>query len=460
MKFGIFYEHQLPAAVARRLRVPPDPGRARADRVRRLASASTTRGRSSTTSSRSTRTRARPRCSSPPRRSARKNIRLGHGIVQTPPPFNHPARIAERIAMLDLVSQRPRRLRHRRVVVGGRARRLHDRPDREARDVGRGPARRGALHDREPFTGHSGEFVTMPPRNVVPEAAPEAAPAAVGRVQPARHDPPRRAERRSARSRSRSSIPKRRSTGSTTTTRRSRREGVPIGDAVNANVACVTTFMCHDDEDEALRRGLEGANFFGYSLAHYYVFGRHQPAVHERVGRVPAAARRAGLRPRGGASPRRRTTTGSARRSSSRAIGGLRGAVGTPDQIREYLRALRGVRRRPGDLLLPGRQEPPRAHHGSARAVRPRGAARVHGPRREAAARQGRSGSRRSSTRCMARKPADGSPAAADAPTTRSRRSRGRWPTAPATTTSTRCSTTSRSSPRSARAASKACSAR
>ena len=25
-------------------------------------------------------------------------IRLGHGIVQTPPPFNHPARIAERIA--------------------------------------------------------------------------------------------------------------------------------------------------------------------------------------------------------------------------------------------------------------------------------------------------------------------------------------------------------------------------
>ena len=33
-----------------------------------------------------------------------KNIRLGHGIVQTPPPFNHPARVAERIAMLDLVS--------------------------------------------------------------------------------------------------------------------------------------------------------------------------------------------------------------------------------------------------------------------------------------------------------------------------------------------------------------------
>src|SRR3954451_9816857 len=33
-----------------------------------------------------------------------KRIRLGHGIVQTPPPFNHPARVAERVAMLDLVS--------------------------------------------------------------------------------------------------------------------------------------------------------------------------------------------------------------------------------------------------------------------------------------------------------------------------------------------------------------------
>src|SRR5207248_3386734 len=30
------------------------------------------------------------------------------------------------------------------------------------------------------------------------------------------------------------------------------KEGVPLGDAVNANVACVTTFMCHPDEDEAL----------------------------------------------------------------------------------------------------------------------------------------------------------------------------------------------------------------
>src|SRR3989441_12897698 len=33
-----------------------------------------------------------------------KQIRLGHGIVLMPPGYNHPARVAERIAALDLVS--------------------------------------------------------------------------------------------------------------------------------------------------------------------------------------------------------------------------------------------------------------------------------------------------------------------------------------------------------------------
>src|SRR5437773_9786599 len=33
-----------------------------------------------------------------------KRIRLGHGIVLMPPGYNHPARVAERVATLDLVS--------------------------------------------------------------------------------------------------------------------------------------------------------------------------------------------------------------------------------------------------------------------------------------------------------------------------------------------------------------------
>src|SRR5215213_2798438 len=33
-----------------------------------------------------------------------KDIRIGHGIIQTAPGYNHPARTAERVSMLDLVS--------------------------------------------------------------------------------------------------------------------------------------------------------------------------------------------------------------------------------------------------------------------------------------------------------------------------------------------------------------------
>src|SRR4051794_39139256 len=33
-----------------------------------------------------------------------KSLRLGHGVAMMPPKFNHPARVAERISALDLVS--------------------------------------------------------------------------------------------------------------------------------------------------------------------------------------------------------------------------------------------------------------------------------------------------------------------------------------------------------------------
>src|SRR5436305_14757494 len=40
-----------------------------------------------------------PACAAPTER-----IRLGHGILLMPPGYNHPARVPERIAMLDLAS--------------------------------------------------------------------------------------------------------------------------------------------------------------------------------------------------------------------------------------------------------------------------------------------------------------------------------------------------------------------
>ena len=195
VKFGIFYEHQLPAAVDGRLRVPADPGRARADRVRRPhrhrlrvgGRAPLPRGVLALERARGVprgRVAAHARASGSGTASCRRRRRS-----------TIPARIAERIAMLDLVS-------HGRADFGtGESSSEAELggfmidPERQARDVGRGPARRGALHDRGAVHRSLGRVRHDAAAQRRAEAAPEAAPAAVGRVQPARHDPPRRAER-------------------------------------------------------------------------------------------------------------------------------------------------------------------------------------------------------------------------------------------------------------------------
>src|SRR5581483_8130692 len=108
-------------------------------------------------------------------------------------------------------------------------------------------------------------------------------------------------------------------------------------DVVNPNVAAVTTFMCARDEEEALARGVEGGNFFGYSLAHYYVFGRHAPAVTDVWAEYQAERSEHGYSPEAvfeAANNQDRLGAKVVEEGRS----GLRGAIGTPDQIREYLK--------------------------------------------------------------------------------------------------------------------------
>ncbi|HET6953698.1 MAG TPA: LLM class flavin-dependent oxidoreductase, partial [Acidimicrobiales bacterium] len=109
---------------------------------------------------------------------------------------------------------------------------------------------------------------------------------------------------------------------------------VPVGEAVNTNIACVTQMMCHPDENEALRRGLEGGNFFGYSLGHYYVFGDHRP------GRTDVWSEFVERRGERGYSPEIDAALAEERLGAKVAAGdttGLRGATGTPWQIRDYV---------------------------------------------------------------------------------------------------------------------------
>jgi alkanesulfonate monooxygenase SsuD/methylene tetrahydromethanopterin reductase-like flavin-dependent oxidoreductase (luciferase family) len=263
-----------------------------------------------------------------------KRMRIGHGVVQTAPRYNHPARIAERIAMLDLVS-------NGRVEFGtGES---SSEAELGGFGVDRDTKRDAWLEGLEvaircmtetPFGGVDGQFVTMPPRNVVPKPVQKphpplwvacsrrdtillAAEKGIGALSFAFVEP---ADARQWVEDYAAVLADR---------------CVPVGLSVNPQVACVTPMMCAPREEDALARGLEGANFFGYSLAHYYVFGEHIPATTDVWEEF---LRRRGTR---GYSPEAALAAKNETLGAKAAAGdqtGLRGAVGTPAQLREFLR--------------------------------------------------------------------------------------------------------------------------
>ncbi len=262
-----------------------------------------------------------------------KDIRLGHGIIQTAPQYNHPARTAERVAMLDLVS-------------GGRVEFGSGESSSEAE---LGGFRIDPFYKRDawleglevaircmtetPFTGVDGKFVQMPPRNVVPKPVQKPHPPLW--VACSRRDTILLAAEKGIGSLTFAFIDPEEAVHwvhdyETTMAERC----VPVGHAVNANVACVTPMMCAPTEEQAIARGLEGANFFGYSLGHFYIFGDHMPATTD-VWQEFIAKR--GER---GYSPDLDAALEQERLGAKVAAGEtsfLRGATGTPDQIREYL---------------------------------------------------------------------------------------------------------------------------
>lgn len=266
-----------------------------------------------------------------------ERIRLGHGIVHTIPAINHPARVAERVSTLDVLS-------NGRVEFGtgeGSA-------AAELDAFGVDPALKRSMWEEgtrvalrcmaeTPFTGHVGEHVRMPPRNVVPkplqrphppvwvacsrrETIHLAAQHGIGALAFAFFDPEE----------AQHWVDDYYATLAA--------EGVPLGDAVNPELACVTSFFCHEDEAEAVRRGAEGVNFIGYSLGHYYVFGRHHPGAEDLWSEYLERRAAAGFDPEAVALAARSPERLGAKVVQAAGTTGLRGAMGTPDQVRDYLR--------------------------------------------------------------------------------------------------------------------------
>ncbi len=242
-----------------------------------------------------------------------KRIRLGHGIVLMPPGYNAPARVAERIATLDLVS-------NGRVDFGtGESSSLAElgafgvKVEEKREQWLEAVEQTANMMVMDPYPGYSGRFFSMPCRNVLPKPVQKphppiwvacsnrdtihlAARLGLGALTFAFIDP---AEARKWVSEYREIL---------------KTECVPIGHSVNPNIAMVTGFSCHPDEAEARRRGEDGFRFFGYGLAHHYIFGSHKP------GRTNIWERFEKARP------------GLPEAGSSRGIG-------TPQQLREHLRS-------------------------------------------------------------------------------------------------------------------------
>src|ERR687891_199103 len=262
-----------------------------------------------------------------------ERIRLGHGIIQVSPAVNHPARVAERVATLDLVSGGRVELGtgegSSQIELGGFG---VDRETKRAQwQEGLDAITRMLVE--EPFAGYDGEFVSMPPRNVIPK--PKQRPHPPLWVACSRRETIQLAARNGIGALSFSFVEPEQAKEWVDSYYDliASDECLPAGFAVNPNFAVVLPMMCHPDEAVAIERGIDGAHFFGYSLAHYYVFGNHRPgetSIWDEFGvkRNDYGFAREVVRAEDASLGVKLLQEG---------IGSLRGAIGTPRQVGELI---------------------------------------------------------------------------------------------------------------------------
>jgi len=262
-------------------------------------------------------------------------IRLGHGIVQMPQQFNHTARVAERVATLDLVSDGRVEFgtgeSSSEAELGGF---LIDRETKRNQwEEGLDAVTR--MFAEEPFAGYDGTWFKMPPRNVIPKPLQRPHPPIW--VACSRRETIHMAATKGIGALSFSFVEPHEAKGWVDDYYATLQSDECVAGAftVNPQVACVLPMMCHPDEETAIERGLDGGHFFGYSLAHYYVFGQHRP------GQTNVWEDFQQNRAEWGFDRNIAAQTGQvlgAQLMEEGGLGSLRGAIGTPDQVRELIK--------------------------------------------------------------------------------------------------------------------------
>jgi len=252
-----------------------------------------------------------------------QRIRLGQGIRQVIPQYNHPARTAEVIATLDLVS-------NGRVEFGtGESSAIlelggFEVPIAEKREIYLEAVEQICnMLAMDPYPGFNGKYFSMPCRNVVPKPVQRPHPPLW--VACSRRETIRLAARLGIGALTFAFVdPAEAATWVKEYYDIIRSEEcVPIGHTVNANIAMVSSFGCHQDRDTAIARSLKGFEFFGYALGSLYAFGEHKPGRTNIWEQFETFWKK-----------REKELD----RASGAGLTGARGGIGTPQDLREHLR--------------------------------------------------------------------------------------------------------------------------
>jgi alkanesulfonate monooxygenase SsuD/methylene tetrahydromethanopterin reductase-like flavin-dependent oxidoreductase (luciferase family) len=197
-----------------------------------------------------------------------KSIRLGHGVALLPYPFNHPIRVAERAAALDIVS-------NGRVDLGtGRSI-----TEQELGGFGVDPADSRPMWEeavrmipkmwtQETFS-HEGDYFVVPPRNVIPKPIQKPHPPMwMACTQPESF---RIAGEHGLGALSFGFIAPGVLEASLDIYRESVKDAKPVGEFVNNQFAATTMALVAPTDEEAREYGKPGADFFGESIATLFI---------------------------------------------------------------------------------------------------------------------------------------------------------------------------------------------